>query len=96
VLDEFVRLDVSPDEWDSPPFDTVLEGFRKRFADTRTEEGAVMATTLTYAMQDRRTSRQAEILADFRSSDEIRDLFDRAQREREAFLAQRTRTTIID
>jgi hypothetical protein len=47
-----------------------------------------MATTLAYAMQDRRTSRQAEILADFRSSDEIRQLFDRAQREREAFLTQ--------
>jgi hypothetical protein len=46
-----------------------------------------MATTLAYAMQDRRTSRQAEILLDFRSSHEIRQLFDRAQREREAFRA---------
>jgi hypothetical protein len=88
LLDEFVRLDVSPDVWDSPAFDRVLDGFRDRFAATKTEEGTVMATTLTYAMQDRRTSRQAEILAEFRSSEEIHQLFDRAQRDREAFLAQ--------
>ena len=88
LLDEFVRLDVSPDAWDSPGFDRVLEGFRERFAATQTEEGTVMATTLTYAMQDRHTSRQADILADFRSSEEIHRLFDRAQRERESFLAQ--------
>jgi hypothetical protein len=87
LLDEFVQLDVSPDEWDSPSFDGVLERFRQRFAATLTEEGTVMATTLAYAMQDRRTSRQAEILLDFRSSHEIRQLFDRAQREREAFRA---------
>ena len=53
-----------------------------------------MATTLAYAMQDRRTSGQAEILADFRSSDEIRQLFDRARQERETFLAEST-TAII-
>jgi hypothetical protein len=47
-----------------------------------------MATTLAYAMQDRRTSRQAQILADFRSSEEIRQLFDRARQERETFLAE--------
>jgi hypothetical protein len=45
-----------------------------------------MATMLLYVMQDRRTSGQAEILADFRSNDEIRRLFDDARREREAFL----------
>jgi hypothetical protein len=88
LLDEFVRLDISPDEWDSATFDRVLDGFRTRFAATRTEEGTIMAMALAYAMQDRRTSRQAEILADFRSSDEIRQLFERAQQEREAFLAQ--------
>jgi hypothetical protein len=96
VLDEFVRLDVSPDEWDSPTFDDVLDGFRKRFAATRTEEGAVMATTLAYAMQDRRTSRQAEILEEFRSSDEIRQLFDRAKQEREAFLPQVSTPNVLD
>jgi hypothetical protein len=85
LLDEFVRLEVSPEEWDSPSFDAVLEGFRARFAATRSEEGIVMATTLGYAMQDRRTSGQAEILADFRASDHILRLFERARQEREAF-----------
>jgi hypothetical protein len=94
LLDEFLRLNVSPDEWDSPAFDRVLESFRTRFAATRTEEGAVMATTLAYAMQDRHASRQAQILADFRSSDEIRQLFDRARQEREIFLAE-SATAII-
>jgi hypothetical protein len=63
-------------------------------AATRTEEGVVMATTLTYAMRDRHTSPQAHILADFRSSDEIRQLFDRARQERETFLAE-SATAII-
>ena len=94
LLDEFLRLSVSPDEWDSPAFDRVLESFRTRFAATRTEEGVVMATTLTYAMRDRHTSPQAHILADFRSSDEIRQLFDRARQERETFLAE-SATAII-
>ena len=49
-----------------------------------------MAATLAYAMQDRRTSQQAEILAEFRSSDEIRQLFDEARLKRAAFLAGTT------
>ena len=88
LLDEFVQLEVSPDEWDGPAFDDVLEEFRRRFAATQTEEGLVMATTLAYAMQDRRTSGQQEILADFRSSDDVRELFDRARRERDAFATE--------
>jgi hypothetical protein len=88
LLDEFLRLDVSPDEWDDSAFDSVLEAFRTRFAATRTEEGAVMAATLAYVNQDRRTSGQAQILADFRTSDEVRRLFERARQEREAFLAE--------
>ena len=90
ALDEFLRLNVTPDEWDSPAFDEVLEKFRTRFAETKTEEGAVMAATLAYAMQDRRASQQAEILAEFRSSDEIRQLFDEARLRRSEFLAGTT------
>jgi hypothetical protein len=88
LLDAFAKIQVSPDEWDSPAFDDVLEEFRQRFAATQTEEGLVMATTLAYAMQDRRTSGQQAILADFRSSDDIRQLFDRARRERELFATE--------
>ena len=50
VLDEFLRLNLTPDEWDSPTFDGVLERFRTRFASTRTEEGTVMATMLPSAV----------------------------------------------
>jgi hypothetical protein len=88
VLDEFLHLDVSPDEWDSPTFDSVLDHFRTRFAATHTEEGAIMATTLAYQMQDRRGSRQSEILADFRASDEIRQLFDDAREKRDVFVKE--------
>ena len=87
ALDEFLRLNVTPDEWDSPAFDDVLERFRTRFAETKTEEGAVMAATLAYAMQDRRASQQAEILADFRTSEQIRQLFDEARLKRAEFVA---------
>ena len=87
VLDQFVRLDVSPGEWDSAPFDGVLEDFRRRFAATKSEEGTVMATALGYAMQDRRGSRQAVILADFRTDARILRLFQQAQHQREEFRA---------
>jgi hypothetical protein len=96
VLDEFVHLDVSADEWDSSAFDDVLEGFRRRFAATRTEEGMVMATTLAYAIQDRLTSGQMEILADFRSSEDIRELFDRARRERAVFVTTSENSTLAN
>ena len=95
LLDAFVRLDVTPDEWDSPAFDSVLDGFRTRFAATRTEEGTIMAATLTYAMQDRRTTQQAQTLTEFRTSDEIRQLFERAKQERDTFLADPS-TTIVE
>ena len=35
----------------------------------KTEEGSVMATMLTFVLQGQRTSRQGEILAEFRASD---------------------------
>ena len=94
ALDEFVRLDVPPDDWDNPNFEKVLEGFRTRFAATKTEEGTVMATMLTYVLQGQRTSGQAGILAEFRTSDEIRQLFERAREERESFLASAPAATV--
>jgi hypothetical protein len=95
VLDEFVRLEVSPDQWTSASFDLVLEDFRTRFAATRSEEGTVMATTLAYAMQDRRSVRQAEILADFRTSEHIVRLFQRAREQRDAFRAANASVPLI-
>jgi hypothetical protein len=86
VLDEFVLLDPSLAEWHSRGFDRVLDRFRARFAATRTEEGSVMATTLAFVLEDRRASKESEILADFQDSDRIRRLFDRARAERDAHL----------
>ena len=87
VLNEFVRLDVSLEHWDRREFDTVLHDFRKRFKATKTEEGSVMATTLAFVLQDQRSSRQAQILAEFRTSARILRLFERGRRVRDAFLA---------
>jgi hypothetical protein len=75
VLNEFVRLRATPEEWEDPAFDAVLRGFRQRFEETDCEEGAVMATVLTYVLQGMPSSRR--ILAEYRSSTRVRDLFDR-------------------
>ena len=88
VLNDFIRLDVSLAEWDSPTFDRVLIDFRDRFRATKTEEGAVMATTLAFVLQGQRTSRQGAILAEFRASERILQLFDRGKSQRDAFLAE--------
>ena len=89
ILNEFIRLDVSLERWDRREFDTVLHDFRKRFEATDTEEGSVMATTLAFVLQDQRSSRQAQILAEFRTSARILRLFERGRREQRAFLATR-------
>ena len=87
VLGDFLELEVPLVEWDSRAFDPVLIAFRDRFEATKTEEGSVMATTLTFVLQGQRTSRQGEILAEFRGSDRILRLFDRGRIERDAYLA---------
>jgi hypothetical protein len=87
VLNDFLRLEVPLAEWDSHAFDPVLIAFRDRFLATQTEEGSVMATTLTFVLQGQRTSRQGEILAEFRTSDRILRLFDRGKIQRDAYLA---------
>jgi hypothetical protein len=86
VLTEFLGLDVSIEQWDSPSFDTVLSRFRKRFEATASEEGAVMATTLGYMLEERRSNRQAQILAEFRSSERIAQLFEDARLQRKTGL----------
>ena len=88
VLDEFIRLEASLEEWHSAAFRRRLETFRRRFADSGTEEGAVMATILAFTIQDLRTSGRAAILAEFRSSGRIQRLFDRGRRELAGAAAQ--------
>jgi hypothetical protein len=84
TLNDFAALPASPEQWDHASFEAVLQSFRKRLAATGSEEGAVMATTLAFVLEDRRTSHQAQILAEFRSSERIRQLFEQARLELDA------------
>ena len=81
VLNEFLRLDAGPDRWDDPAFARVLSGFRRRFSDTNTEEGTVMDTVLAYVMDQAYTSPRRTLIAEFRSSDEVRRLIERGRLE---------------
>ena len=47
-----------------------------------------MATTLAFVLQDQRSSRQAQILAEFRTSARILRLFERGRSAWDAFLAR--------
>lgn len=81
LLDEFIRLEGSIEEWHGNAFRATLEDFRRRFSNTGSEEGAVMATVLAFAIQDLNTSRRGAILREFRNSGSVRRLFDRGRRE---------------
>lgn len=74
VLNEFVRLEAAFDVWDEPAFEPVLRTFHRRFRDTGTEEGIVMATVLAYVMEENATSGRGAILAEFRESEQIQRL----------------------
>jgi hypothetical protein len=84
ALNDLMRLDATVEAWEHPSFARVLADFQRRFAATNTEEGAVMATVLDYVRQEAYTSGRSEILDEFRHSSQIRELFDRAVRERDA------------
>ena len=88
LLDEFIQLEPGIERWHSAAFRETLQDFRRRFLDTGTEEGAVMATVLAFTIQDLRTSGRAGILREFRNSDRVRRLFDRGRRELSGQAAQ--------
>ena len=75
ALDAFLQLESGVERWHSAEFEPVLQAHRRRFEATRTEEGTVMASMLAYVIGDLRTSRRAAILQDFRSSQQILQLF---------------------
>jgi Transglycosylase SLT domain len=75
TLDEFLQIDSGVQRWHDAAFEPVLQGFRRRFEATDTEEGRVMATMLAYVIGDLRTSRRAAILDDFRTNGHILTLF---------------------
>jgi hypothetical protein len=74
ILDEFIRLDVSPEEWEGPEFEAVLGDFRRRFRETGTEEGVVMDAVLAYVMQELPLTRR--VLAQYRTSEKVQRAFD--------------------
>ena len=82
VLEEFLQIDATAEQWDNPSFAPVLSGFQRRFRATNTEEGEIMATVLAYVMSDAFSSKRGEILAEFRGSDDVQRLFERGIQER--------------
>jgi hypothetical protein len=81
---------VEPEEWDDPSFDGVLQAFRQRFAETRSEEGTVMATALAYVLEQTASTRN--LMAEYRSSQRVQTLFQHGVREREAALVKGSRS----
>jgi hypothetical protein len=84
VLDEFTRLAPGAERWDDPQFAAVLTDFRRRFSDTNTEEGMVMATVLAYVMDQAYTSSRRALLAEYRNSEKVRLLIERGALELDA------------
>ena len=82
ALNDFLALDASPEQWDDGTLVPVLRRFEKRFRDSKSEEGSVMATVLAFAIDDALTSGRREILAAFRSDEDVRQLFDRGLLQR--------------
>jgi hypothetical protein len=78
VLHEFLRLGEDTGRWEDRGVEPALRSFERRFRETNTEEGRIMATVLAYAIDETSLSRRSAILAEFRTSDEIQRLFDRA------------------
>ena len=77
VLDDFMRLDSGAERWDDPSFAPVLQNFKRRFRETNTEEGVVMATVLAYAMDQAYTSSRRTLLSEYRNSEKVRGLITR-------------------
>jgi hypothetical protein len=84
VLSDFLGIDRRPEEWDTEAIVPVLRSFERRFRNTKSEEGTVMATVLAYVIQEIQTSGRGAILEEFRNSPEVQQLFERAVLEREA------------
>jgi hypothetical protein len=78
ILRDLLSLDATPEQWDDPSFEPVLKDYERRFKDTDTEEGSVMATLFAYVRDDLYASRRGAILTEFRTSDRLLRLFDRA------------------
>jgi hypothetical protein len=81
VLADFVRLDATLEEWESDAFEAVLRDFRRRFQETDSEEGSVMAAMIGYVIQELPLGRR--VLGEFRTSSAVAALFEQGVRLRE-------------
>jgi hypothetical protein len=82
ALTDFLALDYPSERWDDGSLVPVLRNFEKRFRETKSEEGTVMATVLAFVIDDGESSGRREILASFRADDNIHTLFDQALLQR--------------
>jgi hypothetical protein len=78
ALRDFLSLDAAFEQWDDGSLVPTLRTFEKRFRETKSEEGTIMATVLAFVIDDAVTSARREILAAFRDDQDIHSLFDRA------------------
>ena len=81
LLNEFVRMNATVKQWHEASFESILRDFQRRFQETGTEEGTIMATTMAYMIEDLRTSRRSAILEEFGTSGRILRLFEQGVRE---------------
>jgi hypothetical protein len=82
ALADFLAIDAPPEHWDDGRLMPTLRVFERRFRDSGSEEGSVMATVLAYVMGDAESSGRREILAAFRDDEGLRELFNRALLQR--------------
>ncbi len=82
ALNDFLNLDVPTERWDDGSLVPTLRRFEKRFRDSKSEEGAVMATVLAFVIDDAGANGQGKILAAYRADEGVRALFDRGLLER--------------
>ena len=82
ALTDFLALDAASDAWDDGSIVPVLRAFEKRFRESKSDEGTVMATVLAFVIDDAESSGRRAILEAFRADENIHTLFDRALLQR--------------
>jgi hypothetical protein len=82
ALADFLAIDAAPDKWDDGSLVPVLRAFEKRFRESKSEEGTVMATVLAFVIDDAESSGRRAILEAFRADESIHTLFDQALLQR--------------
>lgn len=78
ALREFLSLDAAVERWDDGSVVPTLRAFERRFRETTSEEGTIMATVLAFVIEDAETSGRRQILAAFRADQGIHNLLEQA------------------